>query len=765
MGRPLAVIGFSYLAALVVAFFLGLERLPILIIVSVCLSVIFLISRKTEEGAVILTVCISSAAAFGWLMAFSTVYVQPTEQLYGKTAVVTGQICDLPYEKNGRTYYKLETSEILLSDCVQHTKILVSSQKALRADLYDTVTATVNIYPQSDDSYKYYNISRGNYLTGSLDSYKDIKITTNEEKPLYYYALCIRRYMLDTIGRQLPKEQAGFVSAILLGDKSRLSSENKAAFSLAGISHIIAVSGFHLSVITQLMMLLFTALCAGRKRAASFICIAFVFMYMAVVGFTPSVVRAGIMQILFLFSQTAITKTDSFNSLGLAAIIICFVNPYTSMDIGFLLSLFATFGIALWGKRMNDYIINRIYPKDNVKPYKHFGIMLVIETPVRALTSLITVSLSAMALTTPIILIYFKSIAPYTLLTNILVSFAASVLIFSSFIMVFLRMSVIFTFLESPFITVSGILSNYITGAANFVSTLPFSQISLSTEFVPICIMLSVLLFTLLFVVWKGKKYILAAVYIICVIFIFSGGYHIETMLKQDSIKLNILDCGEGITLIVSDDYDTSVLSCGGSYDKSYNVNSFLSDNGIGDISYMLIMGDENSTSANAENFLENYNVNTVQIYDEEKQLEHIHRLVKSCDNVIYSRSDTDKIETVHINDTDIFIYKTENCSALYFELYGKSFLICNKGTDCAELPETWLNTDYLIVSGSVTKPELICAGQIIISNTRENLDGDMAQFETEEDKIYYTAGFGNIGIRIYPNSDSSIRREGYWLS
>ena len=125
-----------------------------------------------------------------------------TDVLMENEAVVTGTICELPYERNNRVYYKLETSEIDFPDSPQHTKILVSSSEALRADLYDTVKAKVKFYPKIGSD-RNYDIAKGNYLRGSLQVYSDVVVTHNEQKPLYYYAL-IFRHCLSVIKQAFP---------------------------------------------------------------------------------------------------------------------------------------------------------------------------------------------------------------------------------------------------------------------------------------------------------------------------------------------------------------------------------------------------------------------------------------------------------------------------------------------------------------------------------------------------------------------------------
>ena len=382
------------------------------------------------------------------------------------------------------------------------------------------------------------------------------------------------------------------------------------------------------------------------------------------------------------------------------------------------------------------------------------------------LISVISTTLSAIALSAPIILIYFKSFSVYTLLTNILVGPAASLLIFTAMITVFLRITIILSFLQMPFAALSGFLANYIIGTADYISSLPFAVIRLTNEFVPICMIASIIVAAVFLSMSKCKKHILVPLYAGFVILIFGLGFSAERIIKQGSIKLSIIDCGEGLTVLMSYDDKTSVLFCGGSYDKSFDTENYLNDSGISNIDYMLINGDDENTGAYALDILEKYDVNTVHIYGEEKLTESLYRLSENCPNVIYGGTDGDKIETVHIDDIEIAIYNTENSCALYFELYGNDFLICTDGTDFGLLPEQWLDADYLTTEGIPQNMRLLSVENIIISDTAENTDKNIDIYrKNSRGNIYCTAGCGNIAVRVYNNGEVNIRREGYWLS
>lgn len=769
MERPIAVIGFSYLAALTVAFTFSGLNLPLSAAILTVAGMISLLIKKLRKDTIIPVVLLTSAVALIMLYGFNIAYVNPTDCLEGNKITVTGQICDLPYEQNNRVYYKIETSEILFPNAPQHTTILVSSKKALRAELYDTITAEVKIYTNNNTTNKNYNISRNTFLKGSLDIYSDIGIVHNDNKPLYYYALSIRQYMLETINRQLPKSEAGFVSAIILGDKSSISYEDKEMFRASGISHIIAVSGFHLTVITQIFMFALYYLTGGRKRIASLLCAAFVFLFMAVVGFSPSVVRAGIMQMIYLLGESIFLKSDPFNSLGLAALILCFRNPYSAADVGFLLSFAATFGILLWSNKLSEKIFRYLYRRVRRLRKFHFvrkhGIVWSLYPSIKSVSSLTAVSISALVLTTPITLIYFKTFTPYALLTNILVGLAVSALIFTAFIMVLLRMSMIFQFMELPFILMTGLLLKYVVGVADFISGLPFAKIVAAEEYIPICIILSLIAIVSAYFISHKEKGKTVKISIAAVIFIFLLGSACDILIKQNSMKISVLDVGEGSTVILTYQNETAVISCGGDYDKISSVTSYITNTSAEDISYLLILDEKSESSAYAQSILKNFDIGTVHVYDEEKHYEGIHTLVKNNEKSILSTSTDKEIDTIHWNDIDLQIDKTEKCGAVKFSFKEISFLLCENGTDCMELPDDWRNCDYLIYNGTLLHPEKIKTDNIIISHSESYIDTDLNNMDQSDATVVSTAGSGDIGIRIFEDGRLRLRRETNWQS
>lgn len=765
MKRPLAVIGFSYSSALLAAFLFGFVHIIAAVIISGTLFVISLFLPVVRKLPYVKGVLFSVLAAMTVLYFYNIAYVERTDFLMENEVHIRAEICDLPYEQNNRVYYTLKTTQIDFPDCPQNIKIRVSSAKALRAEPYDIIEASVKIYSRSGTQ-RYSDIARGIMLRGSLAAGEKVSVEKQETKPLYYYAVCIRKRIFDIIDMDFPRELSPFMKALMTGDKSSLSGEELAVFRDAGIMHIIAASGFHLAVLTGMISAVIMFLLKCRRNTASLICAGFVFVYMAVVGFTPSIMRAGIMTIISLLGRFAFREADSLNSLGAACLVICFIDPYAVCDTGFLLSVSATFGIIVLEPKLTGRLTEFFQPKgSDKKTLKRTRFFVGHEKVIRTAVSFVTVPVSAIVFTYPVNVICFRYFAPYSLIANLLTSFAASLLLSLLFILVILQVSVIFSFLKLPFIILCGLLCKYIIGIAGFIAGLPYSGMKASYEYVPVVIALIFAVTAVYRFAMKNRKRRTLSVMTAAAFLLFTVGSSLDTAAKADSKKVSVLDTGSGISVILSKNNDSAVLSCGGSYDKISEIVTYLSDTSVDEIRYMLITDTSAECSAYAENILKNYNVRTVQAYDEEKYYDRLHSLVMESEEVILSKSDTKQTESFICCGTEIQVYKTDKCNALRFSADGTVYLICHRDTDCSQLPMDFRKADVMIIDGISENMECISASYAIVSDSPANLENDIEGSELGKAKLYYTAGYGNIGIRHYGNGKISIRRENDWLN
>lgn len=154
----------------------------------------------------------------------------------------------------------------------------------------------------------------------------------------------LRKRLSSLFQENLSPDAASLADALLLGKRDRLSDPIKRDFRTLGISHLLAVSGLHLSILAGFLdWLLRRARARVFTRAAAQIL--FVLFYMALCGFGGSVTRAGIMYLILMLSRIFARRSDGITSLFTAGFLILLCNPTRVLDVGLQLSFLATLGI------------------------------------------------------------------------------------------------------------------------------------------------------------------------------------------------------------------------------------------------------------------------------------------------------------------------------------------------------------------------------------------------------------------------------------
>lgn len=200
---------------------------------------------------------------------------------------------------------------------------------------------------KSFNSFSYRSGARYN----SKISEKDIVFLDNiKTKPDETIRLAVR----NVIYNHMSEENAGIAMAMLFGDKNDLNDEISNTYKNVGIIHILTVSGLHVGFLMAVVYGLLKK-CRVNKYLSLAVSAMFIIFYVYLCGFTPSVMRAGIMAIVMITAKTFYHQYDSLNSLGLAGFIICFIKPLSPFDIGFLMSLFSVFSILCLGKMFKKF--------------------------------------------------------------------------------------------------------------------------------------------------------------------------------------------------------------------------------------------------------------------------------------------------------------------------------------------------------------------------------------------------------------------------
>ena len=175
-------------------------------------------------------------------------------------------------------------------------------------------------------------------------SFSDFTLLSRDNTTFSMFCSDFREFMYRRAAMQSDGASGSIVSALLFGERDKLSDETTASFKFLGITHLLALSGLHLAILIGGVEKLLKLLGLGKKSRSA-LSILFTVLYMALTGFSPSVVRAGVMLIisslLYLLSRTH----DSVTSLVIAVTAIIFATPYSVYDLSLWLSAFATLGI------------------------------------------------------------------------------------------------------------------------------------------------------------------------------------------------------------------------------------------------------------------------------------------------------------------------------------------------------------------------------------------------------------------------------------
>ena len=179
------------------------------------------------------------------------------------------------------------------------------------------------------------NIAKGiNAYASDVENLTIIKYTGGNLNSKFHKA---REYLTRYIIMKSDKDTGAIVSALLLGEKDYLPDQLRLDFRRIGISHILALSGMHLAVLSLGIEKALSAF-AIKKKTRVLATSIFVLLYMALTGFSISVVRAGLMLLLS-------RSKDSLTSLAVAVTLICLIEPYAIFSVSLQLSALATFGI------------------------------------------------------------------------------------------------------------------------------------------------------------------------------------------------------------------------------------------------------------------------------------------------------------------------------------------------------------------------------------------------------------------------------------
>ncbi len=724
MKRLFGLIGLTYLSVLTVVYYLYSRSVIIFVITAsvliIAVGVVFEIIRHKRNGfgvkigRELVTAGISAVCACLAIILFTNNYYNPLIEKYSdKELNISGYVCDEVLYRESSCTYTVKTTQI--NGKAEKLKLSLVSYYDLKIAPFDCVNMKAAVQGEEYN----WSLGRGIYFKAYTDENFELAKTGEKHISAYSAAVFVREKLKYSFDMLLPEDCASVCKAVLIGDKNSLSAEIRGAFSDTGASFLIVVSGFHLAVITSFVLFLLRRLTHNRIIICLSVCFT-VFVFASVTGFNPSVVRSGIMTALTYCASILFRKSDSINSIGIAALVLALPNPYAPADVGLLLSFSATIGIVLWADKiyvcLNRYLrLRRKFLKSGLR--------------------LIAVSISASVWVMPITILVFGRVSPLVVLVSFLAEPAVSMLLMLSLAACVIYFIPILSFLSYPFALACGIISRYLLTVVTLISKTPYSSLKADKSYFYIWIAVSLVFVLIGYIIMAKGGYVRLAVIIsFCVI---SFGSVIDCIIDDNCPRLTVYSAGSGVTAAVSSDSGTSFISCGGTNLDGEELTQNLRAENLY-VNYIIIPENNYRYSRYESEIIEEFDADNILVYDiDNKTLDYLEEYDGQTRSLIPDNARFGIELSKGVKDTVLSL------DGVVYQLLSSgstSVLFVPAGGDIAMLPKDFLGAEYVLIDSIPKNAQLLSGKTIIYSGNSKNYSKNYNELKTICDNVKTTA-------------------------
>ena len=504
-----------------------------------CLGLLFVHSPFSRKA-----LCIALGIGVGllWFWLYDVYYLSPVRDMDDQTVFLQIEITD--YSRNSEHGITAEgKSEI--NGKVYRVQLYNNEQASLSPG--DLVEGGFTLrYTAGGSQDPTYHSGKGIFLLCYPKALNTV-VTDNDAKITHLPAIW-RHKLLNYLDNLFPADTASFVKALLLGDTRSLGYETKWSLKTSGVYHVVAVSGMHVSIVFALICML----CVNRRVLVALLGLPALLLFAAITGFSPSVVRACIMQALVVIALLADKEYDPPTALAGAVLAILAVNPLAITSVSLQLSAGCMVGIFLFTKPIHDYLLQ----KTPLGPAKGKSVKARLT---RWAISSVSVTLGAMSVTTPLCAAYFKSVSISGIFTNLLILWIISFL-FYCVIAVCLLGAVWLPLGKCMGWGISWLIRG-VLWVTDMISRVPVSAIYTSSIYI---VAFLVFAYVLLTVFYKSKKKHPVAL-VCCLLMGLIGAVACSWIEpRMDDYRITAVDVGQGQCLLLQNEGKYYMVDCGG---------------------------------------------------------------------------------------------------------------------------------------------------------------------------------------------------------
>ncbi|MDE7289101.1 MAG: competence protein ComEC family protein, partial [Oscillospiraceae bacterium] len=579
MVRKMAYIGTSYLLGLFFASFLdiGVNILAAFSATVVSVMALILFGKKSVK----ISVCIISAAVAMLVYGLYDCFVYRNIVKYdGCEIEVKGVITDYTEYGGDKTSYIIKG--VINGDVTAEVSCYTNSTYA---EIGDSVTVS-GVASRLKNSYTFpaedYYKAKGLFLRiNKVSSFDYVpRESFSAKRVLYNY----RDKIIGVIGNEMDTDGKAVMEAMLFGDKSELESTQKTLLYRAGIGHLMAVSGVHLSVVCSFFWLFISRLPIGKYFRFGLLLVP-ILCFVTMAGFSNSVIRAAIMTIIVYGATIFRRRADVFNSLGISVIILTIFTPFAVRDASFLLSVGGVFAIGVAAPE----VIKAIEQKYELGTF---------------LKSVIT-SVCVTVMIFPITILFFDEVSIASPISNLLLM-PLCLLILVGGIIVSLTGGI--SVIAVPVLKICEILCSIVLAVSKFIGRLHFSYIPLGSGFVKLSAAFSVILIAVLFLVTRKPTVTALASAVILIFAVLSVNLYRFT---STDISAAVFRDGSSTAAVVHNGNSAVIIDFDGGGAASSAV-KYLNRNGIYKIESLILNSGANTSLPIYLNGLELFELSAV---------------------------------------------------------------------------------------------------------------------------------------------------------
>lgn len=455
----------------------------------------------------------------------------------------------------------------------------------------ERVTGTFHFQLTAADSYGSYHVGNGIFLLAYQDS--EVIYSTPEKISLFYYPAVLSAEIERTLQACFPQDTASFAKALLLGDTPELGYEVDTALKVSGIRHIVAVSGLHVAILFALLQIV----TLKRTGLTALLGIPMLVLFAALAGFSPSVNRACLMCGLMILGRLINKEYDGATALAFSVFVMLMVNPLAVNSVSLQLSVSSVASIFLFHRPFYEWMLTK-FP--DWKRYGRGGKLI------QGAAASISVTVSAMVLTTPLCAYHFGAVSLVGPLTNVLVLWVISFVFYG--ILAVCALNLVW---GSGAVLLARIVSlpiRYVLFCAETLASFPLAAVYTRSVYITFWLIFCYILLGAFWIFKRKGVRLLAGCMLVSLLMSVMLSW-VEPLMHNT--RMTMLDVGQGQSIILQSEGRTYLVDCGGDSDSraADAVAETLISQGISRIDGVIVTHFDSDHSGGLENLLKRMDV------------------------------------------------------------------------------------------------------------------------------------------------------------